>query len=78
LDRSGQFNQNDPMTSHSTPAQIRAWIECPQCDHCVQPIAEARIASQLTNPGLEKLHATCDRCGGYALLYLQRDPRRIH
>lgn len=30
------------------------------------------MESGLTNPKLDKLHATCERCGGYATLYLER------
>jgi RNase P subunit RPR2 len=66
------------MTIHDIPAQISAWIECPRCDRPDEPTVEARIASELTSPKLEKLHATCERCGGFAILYLQRAPPQMH
>jgi hypothetical protein len=66
------------MRIHNIQSQISAWIECPLCDGSDESNLEGPITSEPTSPKFEKLHATCDRCGGYAILYLLHVPPQVH
>jgi hypothetical protein len=63
---------NSDSMSENFPAEIRAWIECVQCDYVEKPTILVRISPDIASPKLEKVCVPCNRCGAHAMLHLQR------
>jgi|GEM_PF-2765972 len=63
--------------SDNVPAEMRAWIECPQCGRIEKPIISVRIPPAIASPKLAKVCVPCDSCGTHAMMYLQRAVRRM-
>jgi hypothetical protein len=61
--------------SDNVPAEMRAWIECPQCGRIEKPTISVRIPPGIASLKLEKVCVACDRCGAPAMMYLQRAVR---
>lgn len=59
-------------------AEIRAWIECKRCGRIDKPSFPVRIPEEVAFSETEKVCATCERCNGYAHMYLERVVRHVH
>jgi hypothetical protein len=63
--------------SDNVPAEIRAWIECAECGRTEKPTIPVRIPPAIASLTLEKVCVPCERCGAYAMMYLQRTATRM-
>jgi hypothetical protein len=61
----------------NVPAEIRVWIECAQCGRIEKLPISVRIPPVIANPKLAKVGVPCERCGSYAMMYLQRAATRL-
>lgn len=59
-------------------AEIGAWIECVRCGRSDKASTPVRIPEELAFDATEKVCMTCERCQGYATMYLQRAVARLH
>jgi hypothetical protein len=53
-------------------AQLRVWINCPQCGAYRKLQREAVLPLKVVTPMFEKTDAVCDRCHALAVMCFER------
>jgi hypothetical protein len=61
----------------NVPAEITAWIECVQCGRIDKLPISVRVPPAIASLKLENVCVPCERCGAYAMTYLQRTATRM-
>ncbi len=65
-------------TPKERPAQLRVWVECPQCGRTDKLIREFQLPIREVGTRIERVAFPCEQCATPVYMYFERTVSSIH